>query len=57
MLVLNRNETNTKLNLDRFRLVIGNSTSGKEVVTGEKIDLTSELNLEKAGPSIIEIDR
>lgn len=57
MLVLNRNETPVKLNLDRFMSVIKNSTTGREVVTGEKIDLTSAINLEKAGPLIIEIEK
>ncbi|MBK9982892.1 MAG: glycoside hydrolase family 13 protein [Saprospiraceae bacterium] len=55
MVILNKNEKPVLLQLDRFRRMLGESTKGKEVITGKDIDLGDTLRLEQMGPLIIDI--
>ncbi|MEP6645516.1 MAG: glycoside hydrolase family 13 protein [Saprospiraceae bacterium] len=57
MVILNKNETPTKLNLNRFRRMIGDAKSGTEIISGKVILLEDALQLESAGPLIIDIKR
>jgi hypothetical protein len=54
MIILNKNEAPVSFALDRFRRVLGHATKGKEIITGNTIELQNEIHLEGPGPMIIE---
>lgn len=55
MVILNKNEGPFTLSLDRFRSMIGASSHGEEIISGNNIKLAGELKLDHAGPMIIEL--
>jgi glycosidase len=55
LIILNKNENTIRLDLDRFRRIIGDSATGFEVISGTNIELTSPISLDHPGPMIIEI--
>ncbi|MEO5906189.1 MAG: glycoside hydrolase family 13 protein [Saprospiraceae bacterium] len=56
MIVLNKNQKPFAMKLDRFQSILRGASNGFEIISGKKINLGSELQLNAAGPMIIEID-
>jgi glycosidase len=57
MIILNKNKEPITLSLDRFRRMIGNIITGREIISGKKLDLKNSLQLNSAGPLIIELEK
>ena len=55
MVILNKNEDSVTLDLDRFRSVLQGKNLGKDVLTGEILQLEKELVLKGSGPVILEV--
>ena len=56
MIVLNKNQKSMTLKLDRFQSILNGATGGTEIISGRKIELGEEVQLDSAGPLIIQID-
>ncbi len=55
MVVLNKNEKDYTLKLDRFSEVIDGSLSGKEILSGKKIELIDAIIVPTRTPLVLEI--
>lgn len=55
MVVLNKNEKEVTLDLNRFLDMIGTATLGRDILTGSKVNLTGTLTLSGPGPLILEL--
>jgi neopullulanase len=55
MVVLNKNAQDSKLDLARYQAMIKGKTSGKNILTGETLDLSKGLNLKAMTPVVIEL--
>ncbi len=55
MVILNKNEKPVTLLMNRFAEFLAGATTGTEVLTGHKIDLSKDIILDEAGPRVIEI--
>jgi glycosidase len=55
MVVLNKNTTDSKLDLTRFSEVLGQARKAKNIMTGAAIDLSAPLNLSAMESQILEI--
>ncbi len=55
MVILNKNMDDVALDLTRFSEMIGDKTSGVEIISGQKVVLDQSINLTKQMPMIIEI--
>lgn len=53
MIVLNKNEHDTELDLTRYRPSLNGKTSGKNMLTGEALDLSRTLKLKAITPVVI----
>ncbi|MGB3773848.1 MAG: glycoside hydrolase family 13 protein [Leeuwenhoekiella sp.] len=56
MIVLNNNTEDQTFELDRFAEGLNEKTSGREIISGNAIDLTEKLTIKAKTPMIIEID-
>jgi len=56
MVVLNKNKNIVHLNTSHFNEVLGNSSTGFNILTGETISLQKEITLKPVTPLIIEIN-
>lgn len=56
MVVINNNPKSQELDLNRFSEMIQGATSGKEILTDKKIQLTGKLKIEGKSSMIIEIN-
>lgn len=54
LVILNRNEQATTIQMDKFKEGFLGAKNGVEVITGKEITLTGELQLSHAGPMIVE---
>lgn len=54
MVVLNKNAQDLQLDLARYQSMIKGKTSGKNILTGEVLDLSKGLNLKAMTPVVIE---
>ncbi len=55
MVVLNKNAQDVQLDLARYQIMLKAKTSGKNILTGENVDLSKPLNLKAMTPQIIEL--
>lgn len=55
LVILNKNEKPVTLKMDRFSEFLTGDTTGQDILSGRKIDWTTELDLDEPGPLIIEI--
>lgn len=55
MVVLNKNKQDIELDLTRFKEIIANDKKGKNVLTGESVDLTKTLKLKAMTSVVIDI--
>jgi hypothetical protein len=56
MVILNKNEEAYTLKLDRFREMLGQVFSGKEIISGETISLRETITIPGPGPMIVELN-
>ncbi len=56
MVVMNKNDQATSLSPQRFGQVVGASTSGIDVISGKRFDMTQELQLPARSVLILELD-
>ena len=49
MVILNKNEKQVTLPLNRFRSMLGTAVSGKEIISGKEVDLKDSISLEAIG--------
>ena len=54
-MVLNGTSSDKQLETARFREVIGDSTSGKDVISGKEIPIASSLTIPARGVYILEL--
>ncbi|MBQ3607682.1 MAG: cyclomaltodextrinase N-terminal domain-containing protein [Bacteroidales bacterium] len=57
LVILNGSDTMRLVDMHRFSEVIGDNTKGKDVVTGETVDLTSLVKIEPRGVYVLELSR
>ncbi len=55
LVILNGNEKEENLDMYRFREVIQNNTRGKDIISGQSLDLSSELSIPAKGVLVIEL--
>ncbi len=55
MVVLNKNAQDSQLDLARYQAMIKGKTSGKNILTGEILDLSKGLSLKAMTPMVIEL--
>lgn len=55
LVVLNGSDKDADISMDRYSDVIGSFTSGKDVVTGEIVNLTNKLHVPARGTYILEL--
>ena len=55
LVILNASNKNQALSPEKYREVIGDSGSGKEIISGKTIDLKKEINVSAKGVCIIEL--
>ena len=55
LVVLNGTSSDKQLETARFREVIGDSTSGKDVISGKEIPIASSLTIPARGVYILEL--
>jgi glycosidase len=56
MVVLNKNQQATQLDLRRFEAHLKNRNTGKDIISGRDVVLKDELNLEPRMPMVIELN-
>lgn len=54
MMVFNKNKTEKNLRLDRFHDILKSAVSGKDIISGERLDLSDEIMLPPLSVRIIE---
>lgn len=57
LVMLNGSDTPKSVNMDRFSEVIGQNTRGKDVVTGNIVDLTSPVQIEARGVYVLDLSK
>ncbi|MBA7587420.1 hypothetical protein ES708_29449 [subsurface metagenome] len=55
MIILNKNEKNHHLNLERFNEIMGNCTKGKDVLSEKVYNLSNEIVLPASTPLVLEL--
>ncbi|HMB98966.1 MAG TPA: glycoside hydrolase family 13 protein [Balneolaceae bacterium] len=55
MVILNKNEVQTDLKLDRFAEMLDNHSTAKDIMTGRSYDLEGSITLDNRGAYILEI--
>jgi hypothetical protein len=55
LVILNGGDKDQQLGMDRFSDVIGSYTTGVDVTTGKKIDITSQLNVPARGAFVMDL--
>lgn len=55
MVVLNKNAQDMQLDLARYQAMIKGKASGKNILTGETLDLSKGLSLKAMTPVVIEL--
>ncbi len=55
MVVINKNTEKQKLSLDRFKEMLSGITAGREIISGEELNLKTEIMLSPLTPMIIEL--
>lgn len=55
MVVLNKNAQDTQLDLARYQRMLKGKASGKDILTGASVDLSSALSLKAMTPMVIEL--
>jgi glycosidase len=56
MVIMNRNEKQVSIDTQRFKEIIGNDQSGKEIFTGKTIDITSSIVVPGKTALVLEIN-
>ena len=56
MVILNKNENNYSLDLNRFKEIIKSNKTGINILNGEKYDLNNKINLPIRAPLIVELN-
>lgn len=57
LVILNGSDTMRLVDMARFSEVVGDNTTGKDVVTGETVDLTSLVKMEPRGVYVLELSK
>lgn len=57
LVILNGSEKERSLPVERYEEVIGSSTSGTDVISGQEIDLTRDIVVKPKGVFILELDK
>jgi hypothetical protein len=55
MVILNRNEKAMSMSTNRFNEILGSRASGKEIFSGNVIDLSQSVNIPAKSAMVIEI--
>ena len=56
MVVFNKNNKETSLDLDRFAEMLAGVTSGKDILTGENHSLANSLQVPARGVMVLELE-
>lgn len=57
LVILNGSDSEKAVDMGRFAEVIGDSTTGRDVVTGETLDVTSSVNVPARGVYVLELSK
>lgn len=57
LVILNGSDSEKSVDMGRFAEVIGDSTTGRDVVTGEILDVTSSVNVPARGVYVLELSK
>ena len=55
LIILNGSKTDQLLAMDRFRDVIGSYSRGIDAVTGQELDITSQINIPSRGVFVFDL--
>jgi glycosidase len=57
LVVINGSSTEKTISMKRFREVAGNYTSGKDIITGNHLDIQTSLTIPASGEYILELEK
>ena len=57
MVILSKNEEEVNLDLKPYQEILGNTLSGKDVLSGTKFETVQQINIPAKTSMIIEVDR